>query len=204
MADVSKIQLPNGTVLNIKDGRITGIDSTPTSSSGNVVTSGGVYTAIAPAFVNASSAQDGSVVLTKKNGDTVTIDLNHTHPDKQDALVSGTNIKTINNTSLLGSGNIQIQADTPVASSIPSGGMLPNVVYNLGTLSGNTTMTMASATDNTIVNLWHFTFTTPSTAPTITWDNAITAWYGGGAPTITGSTYYEVSVMNGVAIIMDA
>lgn len=29
--------------------------------------------------------------------------------DKQDTLVSGTNIKTINNTSILGSGNIDIQ-----------------------------------------------------------------------------------------------
>ena len=29
--------------------------------------------------------------------------------DKQDTLVSGTNIKTINGTSLLGSGNIEIQ-----------------------------------------------------------------------------------------------
>lgn len=31
---------------------------------------------------------------------------------KQDVLISGTNIKTINNTSLLGSGNITINADT--------------------------------------------------------------------------------------------
>ena len=56
------------------------IDTAPTSASTNLVTSGGVYTAIAPTFVDASSSQDGSVVLTKKNGDTVTIDLNHVHP----------------------------------------------------------------------------------------------------------------------------
>ena len=47
MADVSKIQLPDNTTLNIKDYRITGVDTTPTSGSSNVVTSGGVYTAIA-------------------------------------------------------------------------------------------------------------------------------------------------------------
>ena len=46
MADVKKIRLPNGTDLTIKDSRITGVDNAPTSGSGNVVTSGGVYTAI--------------------------------------------------------------------------------------------------------------------------------------------------------------
>lgn len=34
--------------------------------------------------------------------------------DKQDTLVSGTNIKTINNTSILGSGNIDIQGGADV------------------------------------------------------------------------------------------
>lgn len=46
MADVSKIKLPDNSVVNIKDARITGVDTTPTSGSTNVVTSGGVYTAI--------------------------------------------------------------------------------------------------------------------------------------------------------------
>lgn len=34
--------------------------------------------------------------------------------DKQDTLVSGTNIKTINNASILGSGNIDIQGGSDV------------------------------------------------------------------------------------------
>lgn len=43
------------------------------------------------------------------------------YTDKQDQLVSGTNIKTINNTSLLGSGNISVQASiTGGASTITS------------------------------------------------------------------------------------
>ncbi len=46
MADVKKIRLPNGTDLTIKDSRITGVDNAPTSGSGNVVTSGGVYSAL--------------------------------------------------------------------------------------------------------------------------------------------------------------
>ena len=40
---------------------------------------------------------------------------------KQDTLVSGTNIKTINNESLLGSGNIVIQGGGTVSSAITSG-----------------------------------------------------------------------------------
>ena len=43
MADVSKIKLPNNTTVNIKDYRIPGVDTSPTSGSDNIVTSGGVY-----------------------------------------------------------------------------------------------------------------------------------------------------------------
>lgn len=43
MSDVSKIKLPDESVLNIKDYRIPGIDTEPISGSDNVVTSGGVY-----------------------------------------------------------------------------------------------------------------------------------------------------------------
>lgn len=46
MSDVTKIKLPDNSELNIKDYRIPGVDSTPTSGSNNVVTSGGIYTAI--------------------------------------------------------------------------------------------------------------------------------------------------------------
>ena len=40
--------------------------------------------------------------------------------DKQESLVSGTNIKTINNTSILGSGNLDVGADIPQQDSAPS------------------------------------------------------------------------------------
>jgi hypothetical protein len=42
--------------------------------------------------------------------------INELVDDKQDTLVSGTNIKTINNTSLLGSGNVAF----PIVSSVSS------------------------------------------------------------------------------------
>lgn len=44
MADLKKIKLPDNTVLDIKDSRITGVTSSATSGSSDVITSGGVYT----------------------------------------------------------------------------------------------------------------------------------------------------------------
>ena len=40
---------------------------------------------------------------------------------KQDTLVSGTNIKTVNNTSLLGSGNITISGGADITQSVNNG-----------------------------------------------------------------------------------
>lgn len=48
-------------------------------------------------FQSVSSQQDGTIVITLTNGDTVTIDLNHTHQ-----------AKTINNESIWGTGNISV------------------------------------------------------------------------------------------------
>lgn len=45
MADVNKIQLPDTSTVNIKDYRIPGVDTEPTSGSDNVITSGGIYAA---------------------------------------------------------------------------------------------------------------------------------------------------------------
>ena len=75
-------------------------------------------------------------------------------------------------------------------------------MYNLGTLAGDTTFTLAAATDNTIVNHYYWTFDTPATAPTITWPTGLT-WVGGSAPTVAASKHYEVSVINGIAAYME-
>lgn len=91
----------------------------------------------------------------------------------------------------------------PVASAIPQGGMLPNVLYLLGTISINTTFPLAAATDNTIVNVWTWTFETGATAPQITWPQDI-IWNGGEPPVIVGNYHYEISVMDGVASFIEA
>lgn len=90
-------------------------------------------------------------------------------------------------------------------ASTPPASMAPNTVYQYGTLSGNTTFpALATPTEPDIANVYCWTFATPSTAPTITWPVAITDWAGGSAPTINASKKYEVSVMDGVATIIEA
>ena len=89
-------------------------------------------------------------------------------------------------------------------ASTPPASMLPNTVYQYGTLSGNTTFPpLATPTEPDIANVYCWTFTTPATAPTITWPAAITSWAGGSAPTINASKSYEVSVMDGFATIIE-
>lgn len=87
-------------------GEASAVDSTPTDGSTNLVTSGGVYSAIQ------QGSGSGAVKKIKSSGVEVTPDANgvanigYIMSGKQDKLVSGTSIKTINNESLLGSGNI--------------------------------------------------------------------------------------------------
>jgi hypothetical protein len=56
MADVKKIKLPDNTIVNIKDYRIPGVDTAPTSGSDNVITSGGVYNDINKRSLTVSAA----------------------------------------------------------------------------------------------------------------------------------------------------
>lgn len=64
--------------------------------------------------VNATHIQELQI-LTDEQGDKLD-SLDKEMATKQDKLVSGTNIKTINSTSLLGSGNIAISTFTPVTT----------------------------------------------------------------------------------------
>jgi hypothetical protein len=78
----------------------------------------------------------------------------------------------------------------------------PNVLYNLGTLSGDKTFNLGYPEDANTVNHYYWTFEAGSTVPTITWPDGLT-WYGGGAPTIVANKHYEVSVLNGIAVSME-
>ena len=100
--------------------------------------------------------------------------------------------------------NIQLMTKMVLTdTTAPSGGMLPDVFYNLGTLSGDTTFTLATPPDSTVLNHYYFCFDTPSTAPTITWPTGLT-WVGGGALLVEASKHYEISIINSVAAYLEA
>ena len=119
---------------------------------------------------SATSEQDGTVVITMTNGDTIVIDMNHSHPEYFSKILGGAQ---------------------------PSGGFLPDVVYSLGTLTGTITFSLAAAVTGN-VNHYFWMFDTSSTAPTITWPTGIT-WAAGAAPTVAASKHYEISILGGIA-----
>lgn len=122
----------------------------------------------------------------------------------QKASVAGTEKIPVSDTEYVTTSQLK---DTAVASSQPAGGMLPNVEYDLGTLTGSVTIAFASASNNSIVNEYMFTFDADSTAPTITFPNSVTSWQGNclnnGAPAISASKHYEVSVIGAYGIIVE-
>ena len=91
--------------------------------SGNVNTlSGDVANKVDTSAFTAYSASVDTAIASKADTTAMTQALS----TKQDTLVSGTNIKTINNTSILGSGNIEIQVEVDDELDIDS----PNAVAN--------------------------------------------------------------------------
>ena len=113
---------------------------------------------------------DGTFIIFLSNGDKVTVDLNHVHPQYYSKLVE---------------------------TSQPQGGFLPDVIYKLGTLTGSVTFALAAAVTGN-ANHYFIVFDTGSTAPTITWPAGLT-WADGSAPTVAASKHYEVSIMDGIA-----
>lgn len=96
----------------------------------------------------------------------------------------------------------QIAAQVKVAgSSMPVGGFEPDVVYELGTLSGTVTFALAATVAGNI-NHYFWTFETGSTAPTVTWPAGLT-WADGTEPVPGASKSCQVSILGGVAVYME-
>ena len=117
---------------------------------------------------------DGTFIITLSNGDIITVDLNHVHPEYYSKVVE---------------------------TSQPQGGFLPDVIYKLGTIAGSVTFALAAAESGN-ANHYFIMFETGSTAPTITWPSGLT-WAAGGAPTIAASKHYEISIMDGIAAYLE-
>lgn len=131
---------------------------------------------------------------------------------KQDKLVSGTNIKTINGSSILGSGNITISGGS---SSGGGSGVYPEVNHGTSdttfTLTSNTfhvwdevselTLTLGDETAG-VANEFVFQFTSGSEPTALTLPDNI-KWVNGTAPTITDNMIYQVSVLKGLAVYLE-
>lgn len=111
-----------------------------------------------------------------------------------------TNKPTIPDVSGLASKTMVVDAQTQPSTYDP------NTVYDLGTLTGTVTINpfTPTAAGDTEAKIWCLIFETSTTAPTITWPAAITGWSGGTAPTINASKSYEVTVMDGIGVIIEA
>ena len=175
------------------------VDSVPTNNSDNLVASGGVYTALANKIDKSSTAG-----LVKNDGtiDTSTYLTSFTEVDPVYSASAAAGIASADITSWNGKAEKVVVVN---ASTLPAS-LDPNKVYQFGTLTGTVTIpAFASvASGDTEAKVWCFTFNTSSTAPTITWPAAITGWSGGSAPTINASKSYEVSVMDGIGVIIEA
>ena len=85
--------------------------------------------------------------LPKMNNTTIKGNHNSAYYGLQDALVSGTNIKTVNNNSLLGSGNVDIPLDEPYTTLTGATATLANKnVYGQIIPSGGVTYTLPTVT----------------------------------------------------------
>lgn len=127
---------------------------------------------------------------------------------KQDKLISGTNIKTINGESVLGSGDITI-------SSGASSSAYPEVNHGTGdttfTLTPNTfhvwdevtslTLNFGNETSG-VANEYLFQFTSGSTATSLTLPNSI-KWANDNVPTIGANMIYQVSILKGLASVLE-
>ena len=103
-------------------GQASAVDTVVTENSSNLVTSGAVYDAIQ--VIPTKTSQ-----LTNDSGFVNDYQLS----GKQDKLISGTNIKTINNESILGSGNIAIASQSELTNIATTVGNQASAITALNT-----------------------------------------------------------------------
>lgn len=95
-----------------------------TGNNGKYLTTNGTAASwVTPTFgdvTGPASSTDNNIVLFNGATGKLVKDSGVTLASKQDALVSGTNIKTVNSNSLLGSGNVSVGTVTSVGMSVPA------------------------------------------------------------------------------------
>ena len=117
---------------------------------------------------------------------------------KQDLLVSGSNIKTINNVPIIGSGNINIGSKEMITFDTSSITLLPNIYYRKTNQSGILDISLSSESDG-ILNEYLIEFTTSATGTTILLPNTI-KWANGETPSFDVGTTYQISIVNNLGV----
>lgn len=160
---------------------------------------------------NSKTSNTGTITGIKMNGASKgtsgVVDLGTvitSHQDisgKQDKLVSGTNIKTVNGTSVLGSGNISVPntySKVSHGTSDTTFTLTPNVFHVWGTVS---TLTLTLGTEiSGVANEYLFEFASGSSATTLSLPSTI-KWVGGNAPEIEANTTYQISIVDNLGVI---
>ena len=119
---------------------------------------------------------------------------------KQDTLVSGTNIKTINGETILGSGDIEVEGE-PTAivdhgTSDTTFELTPNILHKWDEVA-SLTLTLGAETPN-IVNEFMIQFTSGATATQLSLPETV-KWLN--TPEIAANMVYQISILNNLAVI---
>lgn len=123
--------------------------------------------------------------------------------NKQDKLTSGTNIKTINGESVIGSGDITINSAYPEVNhgtNDTTFTLTPNT-FHVWDKVASLTLNFGNETSG-VANEYLFQFTSGSTATSLTLPNSI-KWANDNVPTIEANMIYQVSVLRGLASVLE-
>lgn len=124
--------------------------------------------------------------------------VNEVIASKQDVLVSGINIKTINNMSIIGAGNIVIGSKELITFDTSSITLLPNIYYRKTNQSDTLDISLSLETIG-VLNEYLVEFTTSATGTTIILPNTI-KWANGETPTFDAGTTYQISIVNNLGV----
>ena len=142
---------------------------------------------------------------------------------KQDKLVSGTNIKTINGQSILGSGNVTIEGGTGnsdanvqavdeistiidvdldkyiVETTDDNITLDNNKYYKKTNVSSSISIILNIPEDNTVFTSFSIEFTTGETGTSVSLPDSI-KWLNGELPTFENNFTYQISICNGLGV----
>ena len=156
--------------------------------------------------IKMNGAEKGSFTLNQASAGEVDLGTVITaHQDisgKQDKLISGTNIKTINGESVLGSGDITISSAYPEVNhgtGDTTFTLTPNTFHVWDEVT-SLTLNFGNETDG-VANEYLFQFTSGSTATSLTLPNDI-KWANDNVPTIEANMIYQVSILHGLASVL--